>query len=662
MLIFNYVLILLAAILLSNLINHFLPSLSVPLVQIILGVLIVIIPFGALRFGLDLEPELFFVLFLSPLVFHSTMTADKKAMRMMLKPIVMAAVGLVFLTILIVGYFSHLLIPAIPLAAAFALAAALGPTDVVAVEAISHRVSLPHKIVSILSGESIINDATGIVCFQFAIVAVATGSFSLLQGLIRFLVLAIGGLLVGLILTILKYILVRWLRSLDMNTASLHISIGIMTPFIIYMVAEELGMSGILAVFGSGLVHSLYRDKFNPEVVNLNNAQENVWSVLSFSLDGLVFVLLGTQLPRILQLYTNEAREISGWQIVGYVLLISLALTAIRFAWWVLTVRRKIYDDPENPIGKLQSGMIFSIAGARGAVPMASVFSIPLLLPDGAAFPERDLIILIASGVIVVSLLMTNFILPLLVRQKAETSLSDMERAARAEILQAVVERLKKAATLENFAATEIITRNYYSRMSQHPSDRRKAGGTHRKHKLQRDLLLWEKDVVLHMAEMGQISKTATEHYIGESYRLIAESSKKMNPLRLLILTVRHFIQSVTWRESKPRDKVFSELKEINAQIMREKLDALKLAEDDPARAIIAAEHEQVVSTRMGIAKDDVTRSADDTQAILEVAANGFYMERVLIQNMLEAGRLSWKTAKEMQANIAMIEAQLHIE
>jgi CPA1 family monovalent cation:H+ antiporter len=606
--IFDYVLILLAAVLLSNLINRFVPLLSVPIVQMLLGILIAVISFDFFNEEFNLEPELFFVLFLSPLVYQSTMMADKKTMGNLVKPIVMAAIVLVFVTIFAVGYFTHMLIPSISLAAALAFAAALGPTDVVAVEAVAHRVTLPRKVMSILSGESIINDATGIVCFQFAIIAASTGSFHIVDGLTRFLILAVGGLVVGLILTFIKYMIVRGLHLLDINNTALHISIGIVTPFLIYMISEAVGVSGILAVFASGMAHSIFHDKFNPEVVKLNNAQENVWDVFSFCLDGLVFVILGTQLPRIFRVYLTEKHDITGWNIIGYVLLISFALMAVRFLWWMVMVRRKTYDVPENPTGKIKSSLIFSLAGARGAVPLACVMTIPLLLPNGNPFPERDLIILIASGVIIISLLMTNFVLPLLAIHKTETDI-ETEQASRAEILQKVMEYLKNTATPETTAATEIVIRNYTSRMKQHLHSGWKVTKKHTRHNLLRDILLWEKDVVLHLAEMNQIKETTTEHYIEENQVLMAVSRRKMKSPRALLMTVWQAIKSFSWKKpSRPEIKI------------------------------------------------------DDSKIILEVATKGFTEESRLVQQMLDEGRLSWKTAKEMQANITVLEAQLQAE
>jgi len=660
--IFDYVIIMLAAVILSNLINRFIPLFSPPMVQIILGVLIAMIPFGTFGFEFNLEPELFFVLFLSPLVFQSTMTADKRTMVRMIKPIITASIGLVIVNIFIIGYLTHLLVPAFSLSASLILAAALGPTDFVAVESVGRRVKLPRKIISILSNESIINDATGIVCFQFAIIAASESSVNLFQGVVFFVFVGGGGILVGLILTVLKYMLVRWLRSLRINAISLHIAIGIMTPFIIFMVADNLGVSGIMAVFVSGLLHSLFWDRFNPEVITLNNAQEHVWSVVSFSLDGLVFVMLGTQLPRIMRVYTSGSRDIQGYRIAGYVVLITTAVLATRFAWWALTVKKKTYSDPKKPIGKIKSSLIFAIGGARGAVSMASALSIPLMLQDDTSFPEREMIILITASIIVISMLLTNFILPLLAEEKKETARSEAEEATYAEILQTVENRLKNAATPENFAATEVVIRNYHSRMSQHPGIKRKTSRARHRWNLQRDILLWEKDIFLRMAEMEQISKATAEHYIKEADKLIAENKDEVNPIHFLPFAIKHFIKSITWRGPQLRDKDIQELEKINARMMRKTLRGLQISENDPIAAIIAAEHEKVVSTRMGFKKEGDGNLIIDHRAIHDVAANGFYMERTLIEQMLEAGRLTWKTAKEMQANITMIEAQFNAE
>ncbi|MBN7773545.1 Na+/H+ antiporter [Clostridium aminobutyricum] len=666
MLIFEYILILLVAVLLSNLINRFIPALSVPIIQIVLGILIALIPFGAFGFEFELEPELFFVLFLSPLVFHSSMTADKKALWEMKKPILGAAVALVFITVIVEGYFIYTLIPAIPLAAAFALSASLAPTDVVAVNAVSKRVSIPGKLMGILSGESIINDATGLVCFQLALTAAATGSFSIANAVGRFLLLGIGGIIIGLLMTWLKYAFVRWLRLLGMENSTLHILIGVMTPFIIYMGAEALHVSGILAAFSAGIAHSFMRDRFNPDKVSLNIAHESVWSVLSFSFDGLVFVMLGTQLPGILKTIGSGEYAIDGWQTAGCILLITLCTMLIRFVWCTFAVQKQTYQEEGKSIGRMKAGIIFSLSGARGTVTLASIMSIPLLLSDGNAFPQRGLMILLASGVIVVSLLITNFILPLFTGKKKDATRNEEEQTAYLEILQTVVARLKGEATDETRMATELVTRNYYSRgltldkalcLNGKAEEAEKA--------LRRDILMWEKENTEQLLNEEIIDKRTADRYLTMLETRISSATKEKHSISYsLIWIFKHMLWFKIIKDEGTRKNTLLKMTKSNGQFVLEKLKALKTADADPALDRLISEYEMITNLRDNRMAQDEEKGdkASREELILKITARGFGIERELIQQMFEAGRISWETAKELRSNMAMLEAQLQIE
>jgi len=386
--VFEYVLLLLAVVCLSNVVNRFLPIVSVPIVQIALGALLTLLP--SFNF-FELKPDLFFVLFVAPLIFYVSMTADKKTLWAQRKPILNMGILLVFVTVLSVGALVHCLIPTIPLAAAFALIAALGPTDDVAVASVGKRINVPPKMMSIIQGESIMNDASGIVSFQFAVAAVLTADykFSLIAATGSFLLVALGGIAVGLLLSWFKYLFVRWLRSLGMENVTLHLLLGILTPFVIYLIADRLGVSGILAVFAAGIAHSFNKDKFNPEKVSLNIASESTWSMLTFTLEGMVFVILGTQLPKILSSINQNIFSISAWQIGAYILLITFLLLLIRFLWSVITIKKKNYEE-ERPVSRFRAGLIFSLSGARGTVTLASVLSIPLLWMKATKYHFRS--------------------------------------------------------------------------------------------------------------------------------------------------------------------------------------------------------------------------------------------------------------------------------
>ena len=289
---FEYILVLLSAVFISNLISRLLPALSVPIIQIILGACISFLPLGI---AIELEPGLFFVLFIAPLIFNAGMLLDKKTFWVLRGPILNMAVVLVIISIIAIAGFLHLLAPDIPLVAAFALIAALGPTDDVAIITVSQKVPIPPKLMNL------INDASGIVSFQLAMLAAVSGAFSPAYAAGRLLIAGIGGISAGLVLIYLKILLVRWLRRLGMEHVTLHILLELLAPFIIYMVAENIGVSGVLAVFAAGAAHSFRRDKLNPETASLNVASKSIWNVLSFTLEGVVYLILGIQLPRILR-------------------------------------------------------------------------------------------------------------------------------------------------------------------------------------------------------------------------------------------------------------------------------------------------------------------------------------------------------------------------
>jgi len=654
MLVFEYVMILLTMVLLSNLVHRFIPVLSVPIVQIILGVLVALIPFG---FEFEFNPDLFFIMFIAPLIFYAGMTFDKKTMRQVLLPIVGTAVVLVFLTIVSVGYLVYALIPTIPLAIAFAFIASMGPTDDVAVASLAKRVAIPRKIMSILTGESILNDASGIVGFQFAMLAVTSGSFTLASVSGWFVLVAFGGLFAGLVLATLKYHLVRWVQSLGMENVTLHILLGLLTPFIIYIVAEWLGVSGVLAVFAAGIFHSLLTDRFNPDTVKLNIAQDSVWAVLTFSLEGIVFVLLGMQLPDILKTITSGNHALNWWQIIGFIIFLTAILSFTRFIWWVCTVRKKTYqEEGELPISRMRAAMIFSLSGARGTVTLASIMSIPLVLTSGEAFPERDLLILLASGVIIVTMLITNFVLPLFVKVKDKDNKDAAEQIAYKEIIKRVTDQLLAEAIVENREAVQAVVRSYYNRnVMPHNHGR---GVAKANHALIVESLHWEREHTMQMANEGSIAQADAEAYIeGLNAHIELHSQwKKKGVMSKISLLFRHIFVNGQHKKAKP-SKGVSAIREANAGYIIEKLNAMKTVENASVVDNLVAFYNMVSQTHGEVGRRGGRIKRADEGLVAEMATRAFGLERVCIQEMYEVGRISWVTAKEMRENIAMLEA-----
>lgn len=458
---FEYILLMLAAVSLSNLVNRFIPSLSVPIIQIALGMALTWLP---LHFELELNPELFLLLFIAPLLFNDGRLADKVALWKLKKPILLLALGLVFLTVGVLGYFLHWLLPVLPLAAAFALAAALAPTDAIAVGALEQKVKIPHQTMQILEGESLINDASGLVSFQFAVAAMVTGAFSFKTASLSFISISLGGVVLGLVLTFIKYGIVRWLRRLGMENVTLHMLIEILTPFAIFMAAEELGVNGILAVVSAGIAHSFGYKQMNPEVAKLNIVSKSTWSVIIFVLNGLVFLLLGTQLPEIIQTVWNNP-DIGNVQVILYTLLLTAAVLGLRLIW-MLVMDIPEGEEPRGPWKlEFKKALILTLSGVRGTITLASTMSLPFFLDDGSYFPARDLIIFLAAGVILWTLLASNFLLPLLLGSDHEAEHSAEEAQARIEILRSVVAGLNEQATDQSRLALNHLTGIYNTRI-----------------------------------------------------------------------------------------------------------------------------------------------------------------------------------------------------
>ncbi|BBP75136.1 sodium/hydrogen antiporter [Pseudomonas sp. Ost2] len=416
------VLILLMLVGVSRLLARVIP-LPLPLVQIAAGA---VLAWPTLGLHVALDPELFLFLFLPPLLFSDGWRMPKREFWRLKGPILTLAVGLVLFTVVGAGYFIHWLLPAIPLPVAFALAAVLSPTDAVAVSAISQN-RLPTPLMHMLQGEALMNDASGLVTFKFALAAAVTGVFSLTNASLTFLLVAVGGLAIGVVLSWLVGRLRAWMIARGWDDPATHVVFMLLLPFAAYVLAERLGVSGILSAVAAGMMQS-WLDLL-PRQTSTRLLNRSVWSLLEFAFNGLIFLLLGLQLPDIVKAVASH--EASLWPTLLYrcldVLAIFLVLLVLRFVWvqsiWRLSVlvRRWRGKSELTSMPKARSCWLLTVGGVRGAVTLAGVMSVPLLMAPGADFPERDLLIFIAAGVILLSLVAACVALPILLRDIAKS-------------------------------------------------------------------------------------------------------------------------------------------------------------------------------------------------------------------------------------------------
>ena len=411
------VLILLMLVGVSRLLGRLIP-LPLPLVQIAAGA---VLAWPTLGLHVTLNPELFLFLFLPPLLFSDGWRMPKREFWRLRGPILTLAVGLVLFTVVGAGYFIHWLLPAIPLSVAFALAAVLSPTDAVAVSAIAQN-RLPAPLMHMLQGEALMNDATGLVTFKFALAAAITGVFSLTNASMAFVLVACGGLATGVALSWLVGRLRSWMIARGWDDPATHVVFMLLLPFAAYVLAERLGVSGILSAVAAGMMQS-WLDLL-PRQTSTRLLNRSVWSLLEFAFNGLIFLLLGLQLPDIIKAVVSQETTI--WPSLLYrcleVVAIFLVLLALRFIWvqsiWRLSglLRRWRGKGELTLVPTARSCWLLTLGGVRGAVTLAGVMSVPLLISEGLDFPKREQLIFIAAGVILLSLVVACIALPILLR------------------------------------------------------------------------------------------------------------------------------------------------------------------------------------------------------------------------------------------------------
>ena len=468
-------LIVLTCVVASSVIDKFV-NVSIPVIQVIIGLLVALILPSVQE--IHLESELFMLLFIAPLLFNETRETNIRALLLNLNSILSLAIALVVVSVLSVGYALHLMVPSIPLAAAFALASALGPTDAATVTALKSNIHLTHRQQTLLSGESLINDASGVVAFQFSVAAAVTGTFSLIDAAGSFTVLFVGGVAMGIVIGFVFSSINAMLGRLGYVDTVANVLYEVLTPFLVYLLSETFHVSGVLAVVATGLVIALPRRQNNETLFARQKLVSNsTWKVISFLINGTIFVFLGMQLPLSVLPGTNGGLNIL--QILGIIVAITLFMHAVRFAWLYALETHKLHkgghlctgkddasdsedsndektDEQSKPISitsteLIKNVLVTTIAGAKGAVTLSIILTLPLMTQSGAAFPQRDLLITIAAGVILATLLLADNLLPVLSKSpEADSDLPERLHKGEIAVLEATLAELRSLLQSEN--------------------------------------------------------------------------------------------------------------------------------------------------------------------------------------------------------------------
>ncbi|MBC5768047.1 Na+/H+ antiporter [Ramlibacter albus] len=403
------------------------------------------------------DPQIILFAVLPPILYQAALLTSWSDFKANIRPIGMLAIGLVVVTTLAVGAVLKWLVPDVPWAAAFALGAIVSPPDAVAATAILSRLNMPRRIVTILEGESLVNDASGLVLYKFAVAAVLTGAFSFMEATAQFALVSVGGVAVGVALAFVYIGLHKKLGDPFIETLTV-----LTIPYTAYLAAESVHVSGVLAVVAAGLV----RGRYAPEIVSaeMRIMARSVWNLLVFLLNSLVFILIGLQINAVVSV---NLRLYSPLHLAGIAAAVTATAIVVRFLW-VFPVANvgQLLEKENKDGGEL---IIIGWCGMRGIVSLAAALALPLALPDGTPFPHRDLIIFITFVVIVATLVGQGLTLTPLIRWLkvgSNWSLHDEQMRVRAAMSAAAL------ATIDDVIAREQISQEWAQRLKAEVSDR----------------------------------------------------------------------------------------------------------------------------------------------------------------------------------------------
>lgn len=455
------------AITFSNVFNRIFPIIPLPIVQIIVGVLIGITEMGQ---EISFEPEIFLVMIIAPLLFREGERNDTASTMKNFSVILFLAFIGVLITLVTVGWTLHMIIPALPIAACFALGSALGPTDAVAVGSLSGKIRIPAKAMHILEGEGLINDASGVTAFQFALAALLTGKFSATDAGISLIFSSIGGAIVGAVLVMIKRQVVMILEKASARDVTGYLLLELLLPFLAYMLAELFHVSGIIAAVVAGVMQAAGFKKISLFEAELSSVSESTWSTVTFMLNALVFLFLGIELSQVFSPVWNSQTYSNSFLLL-VILLLSATLFIARF--FSILVIYSVKNGIKNVWNSMNEMLILTFGGVKGTVSLATIFILPLTV-NGEPFPERSLLLFITACVILVTLLGGIVVLPFL----TETDEVEIDNSTVISLLNEVIEKLKRINEEDPQVEMNVVIENYQDRVKelytdQLPSDQK---------------------------------------------------------------------------------------------------------------------------------------------------------------------------------------------
>lgn len=547
--IFETLLIFVALVIVSSFVHTFIPKVPLAFIQIFLGMILYLTPIPV-EFNFD--SELFMVTLIAPLLFVEGVNVSRVHLRKYIRPVMMMALGLVITTVIGVGLFIHWIWPELPIGAAFAIAAILCPTDAVAVQAITKGKVLPKGSMTILEGESLLNDAAGIISFKIAVGVLITGTFSIFDAIQQFLIASIGGAIVGLIIgmALVRFRLTLMRRGIE--NINMFTFIQLLTPFVTYLIAELFHASGIIAAVVAGLVHGFERDRIAQTRTQLQMSYNHTWSILGYVLNGFVFSILGFLVPEVIvKIIKTEPHNLLF--LIVITLLVALAVYLFRFVWvyvlypyFYLSVspfQKMISKNDEDKVTESKPkrslyALIMTLCGVHGTISLAIALTLPYLLANHETFAYRNDLLFIASGMVILSLIIAQVILPLVTPDSPEVKIGNMSfKEARIYILEHVIDYLNQKSTFETSYRYGNVIKDYHDKLTFLKTVEKEDENSKELERLQKIAFNVETKTLEKLVDDGEITESVLENYMRYAER--TEVYKQASLLRRIIVGLR---------------------------------------------------------------------------------------------------------------------------
>ncbi|MGO2743641.1 MAG: cation:proton antiporter [Pseudolactococcus laudensis] len=654
-----YVIIFFVALIVSNVINKVFPKLPLPLIQVVFGLILGVLGAGDV---LRLNSELFLAFIIGPLLFREGEEADVKGIVKHGRTVTLLVFPVVFLTTLIVGIISHNFYAAIPLTTCFALGASLGPTDAVAVSSLSERFDFPKRIIAVLKGEGLFNDASGIIAFQFAILALTTGEFSLGKAVGSLALSAIGGALVGFLVAWLNRTVLTLMEDVAAQDVTGYLMLEIMLPLLAFFLAEEFHVSGIIAVVVAGVMQAGGFKKITLFDAQVESVSKTVWDAVTFILNSIVFLFLGIELQQIVTPIISNAYY-DNFRLLLTVLVLTATLFIMRYvilSVYYAVIAKKRHQKFARYVDDI---LLLTFSGVKGTVSVATI----LLLPEAVA-QKYSLLIFLAASVTVVSFLTGILVLPIIAPKKEEK----VDNVAKIAILTTVVEQLERESEKGRNKLGYIATiDNYQARIRKLIINQESATMTAEFNDLQLLILRLENEGLENAFRNNEITiKTYRiyQRYLKELERSIVHRFVSslafavaifLRAIRLVLSNILHI--NIHFNRKKIQKLVGDSKTEIrdlyfnNTSLILDALESLEGVYNADLINYLQSERlrasEQVATG--GFITRIITKARPNN---LDEMMRGYYLERKLIFEYEAQGLLTAREAKVMRKNVNALE------